>query len=191
MEDTAFIKPPEKIPFYLKIGLLISRMIVKKDLLAPRLLAWYPKAAIGSAALEALVAHGKGDLNKRILKLVRIQVSLSVACPFCIDMNSFEYKKDGLSEAEIKGLMDEGGFAIVASFSAKEKLALEYANLISQTPVVIPEEFIKKLKADFTEREIVILATTAAQVNYWARLLKALGVPAAGFSDSCSIKNRQ
>lgn len=191
MEDTAFIKPPEKIPFYLKIGLLISRMIVKKDLLAPRLLAWYPKAAIGSAALEALVAHGKGDLNKRILKLVRIQVSLRVACPFCIDMNSFEYKKDGLSEAEIKGLMDEGGFAMVASFSAKEKLALEYANLISQTPVVIPEEFIKKLKADFTEREIVILATTAAQVNYWARLLKALGVPAAGFSDSCSIKNRQ
>lgn len=191
MEDTAFIKPPEKIPFYLKIGLLISRMIVKKDLLAPRLLAWYPKAAIGSAALEALVAHGKGDLNKRILKLVRIQVSLSVACPFCINMNSFEYKKDGLSEAEIKGLMDEGGFAMVASFSAKEKLALEYANLISQTPVVIPEEFIKKLKADFTEREIVILATTAAQVNYWARLLKALGVPAAGFSDSCSIKNRQ
>ncbi|NLH46468.1 MAG: carboxymuconolactone decarboxylase family protein [Acholeplasmataceae bacterium] len=191
MEDTAFIKPPEKIPFYLKIGLLISRVIVKKDLLAPRLLAWYPKAAIGSAALEALVAHGKGDLNKRILKLVRIQVSLSVACPFCIDMNSFEYKNDGLSEAEIKGLMDEGGFAIVASFSAKEKLALEYANLISQTPVVIPEEFIKKLKADFTEREIVILATTAAQVNYWARLLKSLGVPPAGFSDSCSIKNRQ
>ena len=191
MEDTAFIKPPEKIPFYIKIGLLISRIIVKKDLLAPRLLAWYPKAAIGSAALEALVAHGKGDLNKRILKLVRIQVSLSVACPFCIDMNSFEYKKDGLSEAEIKGLMDESGFAMVASFSAKEKLALEYANLISQTPVVIPEEFIKKLKADFTEREIVILATTAAQVNYWARLLKSLGVPPAGFSDSCSIKNRQ
>jgi len=34
MESNAFIKPPEKIPFYLKIGLLISKMIVKKDLLA-------------------------------------------------------------------------------------------------------------------------------------------------------------
>ena len=30
MEANAFIKPPEKIPFYLKIGLLISRMITKK-----------------------------------------------------------------------------------------------------------------------------------------------------------------
>lgn len=191
MEANAFIKPPEKIPFYLKIGLLISRMITKKDLLAPKLLAWYPKAAIGSAALESLVAHGKGDLNKRILKLVRIQASLSVACPFCIDMNSFEYEKSDVSKAEIRGLTGEGGFATVDSFSAKEKLALEYAKLISQTPVDIPEEFIEKLKAEFTEREIVILSTTAAQVNYWARLLKSLGVPPAGFSDSCSIKNRQ
>ena len=191
MEDTAFIKPPAKIPFYLKIGLLISRMITKKDLLAPKLLAWYPKAAIGSAVLEALVAHGKEDLNKRILKLVRLQASLSVACPFCIDMNSFEYEKSDVSEAEIRGLTGEGGAETVASFSAKEKLALEYANLISQTPVVIPEGFIEKLKAEFTEREIVILATTAAQVNYWGRLLKALGVPPEGFSDSCSIKNRK
>ena len=191
MESNAFIKPPEKIPFYLKIGLLISRMITKKDLLAPKLLAWYPKAAIGSAVLESLVAHGKGDLNKRILKLVRIQASLSVACPFCIDMNSFEYEKSDVSEAEIRGLTGEGGFETVDSFSAKEKLALEYARLISQTPVDIPEEFMEKLKTEFTEREIVILSTTAAQVNYWARLLKSLGVQPAGFSDSCSIKNRK
>jgi hypothetical protein len=34
----------------------------------------------------------------------------------------------------------------------------------------------------------VILASTAAQVNYWARLLQALGVPPAGFSDRCEIK---
>ena len=191
MESNAFIKPPEKIPFYLQIGLLISRMVTKKDLLAPKLLAWYPKAAIGSAVLESLVAHGKGDLNKRILKLVRIQASLSVACPFCIDMNSFEYEKSDVSEEEIRGLTGEGGFKTVDSFSAKEKLALEYARLISQTQVDIPEEFMEKLKAEFTEREIVILSTTAAQVNYWARLLKSLGVPPAGFSDRCSIKNRQ
>jgi hypothetical protein len=43
-------------------------------------------------------------------------------------------------------------------------------------------------KANFTEREIVILASTAAQVNYWTRLLQALGVPPAGFSDHCDIR---
>lgn len=35
----------------------------------------------------------------------------------------------------------------------------------------------------FTRREIVILASTAAQVNYWARLNSALGVPSADFME--------
>ena len=32
-----------------------------------------------------------------------------------------------------------------------------------------------------------ILATTAAQVNYWARVIQALGVPPVGFTDSCPL----
>jgi len=46
------------------------------------------------------------------------------------------------------------------------------------------------MKTNFTKREIVILAGTAAQVNYWARLLQALGVPPAGFSDHCEMKTQ-
>lgn len=187
METNAYIKPPEKIPFYIKIGLIISKRITKKDLLAPKLLAWYPRVAISSAVLESLIAHGKKDLNERILKLVRIQASISIACSFCIDMNSFEYEKSGITEEEMHGLAGKIGLEQIDSFSEKERLAVEYAKLISQTPVDIPAEFIEKVKAEFTEREIVILSSTAAQVNYWARMLKSLGVPPAGFSDKCDI----
>jgi len=76
----------------------------------------------------------------------------------------------------------------IQSFSAKEILAIKYAKLISQTPVNITAEFMKKVKSEFTEREIVILSSTAAQVNYWARMLIALGVPPAGFSDKCDLR---
>jgi hypothetical protein len=34
---------------------------------------------------------------------------------------------------------------------------------------------------------MVIVASTAAQVNFWARLLQSLGVPPAGFSTECQI----
>jgi alkylhydroperoxidase family enzyme len=187
METNAYIKPPEKIPFYIKIGLIISKRVTKKDLLAPKLLAWYPRVAISSAVLESLIAHGKKDLNERILKLVRIQASISVACPFCVDMNSFEYEKSGITEEEMHGLAGKVELEQINSFSTKERLAIEYAKLISQTPVNIPTEFIEKVKAEFTEREIVILSSTAAQVNYWARMIKSLGVPPAGFSDKCNI----
>lgn len=187
MENKAFIKPPEKIPFYIRIGLLISKRITKKDLLAPKLLAWYPKVAISSGVLESLIANGRKDLNERMLKIIRIQASLSVGCPFCIDMNSFEYEKSGITEEEMQGLTGMADLDEIQTLSAKERLAVEYSKLISQTPMMITDEFMEKVKAEFTEREIVIISSTAAQVNYWARMLIALGVPPAGFSDKCDI----
>jgi alkylhydroperoxidase family enzyme len=70
----------------------------------------------------------------------------------------------------------------VPSLTGREILAINYAKLISQTPLKFPVDFISDLKDNFTEREIVIIASTAAQVNYWARLIQALGIPPAGFS---------
>ena len=189
IESTAFIKPPTKIPLLIKLGIIISNKVTKKELLAPKLLAWYPKVAFSSGVLESLVAHGDKDLNKRILKLVRVQVSITAACPFCVDMNSFEYEKEGVTEAEILSLVKRINPDEVETFSPKERLALKYALMITQTPVEVPESFVETLKTKFTEREIVILASTAAQVNYWARLLKSLGVPPAGFLDHCEFKN--
>ena len=183
----AFIGPPKKIPLYLRIGISLSKKVTKKDLLAPKLLAWYPKVAISSGILELMVAHGRKDLNVRLLKLIRVQASISVACPFCIDMNSYEYAKCGISEEEMRGITEKADLEEIDSFSMKERLAIEYARLISQTPVEISKEFMEEVKSSFTEREIVILSSTAAQVNYWARMLKGLGVPPEGFSDRCDL----
>jgi AhpD family alkylhydroperoxidase len=187
MDLKAYIEPPKRIPLLIKIGILISRRATKKDLLAPKLLAWYPKAAFSSGILEALVAHGKKDLDKRILKLVRIQASITTACPFCVDMNGFDYQRAGITDEEMAVLVNRTDLDNVETFSEKEKLTLRYATLISQTPLNISADFAQTLKAAFTDREIVILATTAAQVNYWARLLRSLGVPPAGFSETCQL----
>ncbi|NTV89777.1 MAG: carboxymuconolactone decarboxylase family protein [Clostridiales bacterium] len=184
----AFINPPGRIPILLKVGILISKRITGKDLLIARLLAWYPKTAIGSSVLESLVAHHDKDISDRILKLVRMQASFAVSCPFCVDMNSFEFEKQGITVEELEALQGNRNLQEVASFSEREILAMKYAGMISGSPLSFPLEFIEKLKKYFSEREIVILAGTAAQVNYWARLIQALGVPPAGFSDQCSLQ---
>jgi alkylhydroperoxidase family enzyme len=184
----AFIAPPKHIPFYLKIGIWISRKITGRDLLPAQLLAWYPKVAISSGIMEALVAHKAANLDKRILKLVRLRTSFTVACPFCIDMNYYDYDRYGITPEELAALQGRIEIEAVKTFSVREIIAMEYAVFISRAPLLFPQEFINKLKTNFTEREIVILASTAAQVNYWARLLQALGVPPAGFSDHCELK---
>lgn len=183
----AFIEPPKSIPFYLRIGIWISKKVTGRDLLPGKLLAWYPKTAISSGIMEALVAHQDKTLDNRILKLVRLRTSFTVACPFCIDMNSYDYDQFGITPEELSALQGRIDIAAVRTFSLREIMAMEYAVLISQTPLLFSPAFVDQLKANFTEREIVILAGTAAQVNYWARLLQAMGVPPAGFSDHCEI----
>ena len=180
-----FIDPPPKINVFLRLGIWISRRVTGREIIIAKLLAWYPKAALGSALLESLVAHHDKTISDRLLKLLRMQASFSSACPFCIDMNAFEYEKQGITKEEFFALKNDADLAAVESFTQKEKLALAYARLISQTPLVFPVEFIQTVKESFTEREIVIMASTAAQVNYWARLHSALGVPPAGFTDLC------
>ncbi len=183
----AFINPPEKIPFYIRIGIWISKKVTGKDMLPARILAWYPKAAIGSGVLESLVAHRDSKLDERILKIVRIQASFAAACDFCIDMNSYQFEEKNITMDELMALQGRKQIDEVKTFSQRESLAIQYAKLISQTPLQFPRIFVEELKQHFNEREIVILASTAAQVNYWARLIQALGIPPAGFTDQCKF----
>ncbi len=179
----AIIAPPARLPLWLRIGLWFTRRVTGKDLLPPRLLAWYPKAAFSSGVMEALVAHQDGALDARILKLVRMQASFTAACPFCIDMNSQQFTQYRITQDELAAIQGLKELIAVESFNPRERLALEYTRHISATPLKFPADLMDAVKANFSEREIVILASTAAQVNYWARLIQALGAPPAGFMD--------
>jgi len=177
----AFIEQPKRIPFVLRLGIWISEKITGKVMLPARILAWYPKAAIGSGMLESLVAHEDGQMDQRILKLIRMSASYAVACPFCVDMNSYAYHEVGITDEEANAL--RGDYESVQSFSEREKLAVTYTRLISQTPLKFHPDVVERVRSAFTEREFVILVTTAAQVNYWARVIQALGIPPAGFGE--------
>lgn len=184
--DKAYIEPPKKLPLFIRLGAWISKKVVKKDVMIPKLLAWYPKTAISSGIMESLVAHDDKEINKRILKIIRVQVSVMIACPFCIDMNAFEFDKAGLTIDEVNAIRN--GDYKFHSFSEKEQLVMEYVNIVTKTPVIIPEETVANLHKQFSERGIVIIASTIAQVNYWARLIRSLGIPVAGFGDICKIE---
>ncbi|MCG2786551.1 MAG: carboxymuconolactone decarboxylase family protein [Anaerolineae bacterium] len=180
---TAFIDPPSGVPLPLRLAILLAEKMTGRLMLPARILAWYPRAAIGSGLLESLVAHRDGRLDERMLKLVRMSASFATECPFCIDMNSYDYEKLGVTPDEVQALRGQSLLDEITSFSARERLAVRYARLVSQTPLKFDPQFIAQLKDNFTEREIVILASTAAQVNYWARLIQALGIPPAGFTE--------
>jgi alkylhydroperoxidase family enzyme len=153
----AFIDSPKRIPFYLRLGIWITKRVTGQELLPAKLLAWYPKAAISSGILEALVAHRDAHLDERMLKLVRLQASFAVACPFCIDMNSVEGAHARITPEELAALQGRSDVESVATFSVREKLAIEYTQLISRTPLSFSPAFIQKLVEHFSEREMVTI----------------------------------
>jgi alkylhydroperoxidase family enzyme len=69
-----------------------------------------------------------------------------------------------------------------ALFSETEKLVLEYADAMTQTPVEVPDALFAKLRGKFTDAQLVELTATLAWENYRARFDHAFGVEAEGFT---------
>jgi alkylhydroperoxidase family enzyme len=85
-----------------------------------------------------------------------------------------------LTPDELAAIQGTTALDSVPTLDDRERLAVEYARMASSTPLAFTPEFGARLTSSFTEREIVVLATTSAQVNYWARLIQALGAPPQG-----------
>lgn len=188
MTDALAIAPPDRIPWYLRPALWLTRRITGKDPLPARLLTHFPKAAIGAGIFEALTPHAPGDLDARTLAAARISASVVAGCPFCIDMNAATWRDAGFTETELRALLALDW----SPLTARERVAAELAAALSRTPVEVPPALGAELNVHFTARERVVLATTVAQVNYWSRFNQALGVPAAGFFDEsvCALPVR-
>src|SRR5262245_15820046 len=98
-----------------------------------------------------------------------------------MDINAAVGGKAGLSPAQIDAAL--GGEA-VGALSERERLALEYADRVSATPVDVSDELFAALRRQFSEREIVELTAHIAHESYNAKSNRPLRVDA---NDFCEI----
>lgn len=68
------------------------------------------------------------------------------------------------------------------AFSELEKLALDYAVALSNTPAEVPQELFDALRAQLSEKQLVELTGAIAFENYLARFNRGFAVEAFGFS---------
>lgn len=175
------VPEPPSVPWYLRPALWITRWVTGKDPLPARMLTYFPKAALGAGLFEVTAATGGKDLEGRTLAVARIVASLTSGCPFCLDMNAATWKRAGLSADELRLLLQAG--SELSSLGARESLAARYARSLSKSPAHVDPGLARELSSQFLPREVVVLATTIAQVNYWSRFCEGLGIPPAGFFD--------
>src|ERR1051325_5587058 len=98
-----------------------------------------------------------------------------------MDINAAVGGKRGLSQQKIDAAL---GLRDGAELSLRERLALDYADHVSATPVDVSDELFARLVAEFTEREIVELTATIAHENYNSKFNRPLRIEANNF---CAI----
>ena len=97
-----------------------------------------------------------------------------------MDINAAVGGKAGLSREQIEAAL---GVNEPGHLSERERVALEYADRVSATPVDVPDEFFAILKQLFSEREIVELTAQIAHENYNAKSNRPLRVEANNFCE--------
>ena len=95
----------------------------------------------------------------------------------------------GVTERQLQEI---GRYRESSAFSADERLVLDLAVQMSKTPVDVPAELLARVRARFSEAELVELAAAIAWEGYRARFNRVFGVSAVGFSEGavCALAER-
>lgn len=97
-----------------------------------------------------------------------------------MDIHAAVGGKEGLSREKIDAAL---GVKDCESLTERERVALEYADRVSAVPVDVPDDFYDRLRALFSEREIVELTAQIAHENYNAKSNRPLRVEANHFCE--------
>jgi alkylhydroperoxidase family enzyme len=78
-------------------------------------------------------------------------------------------------------LRDAANWRDSGRFSAEERLALDYAERMTTTGERVDDELFARLKAHFTEAQIVELTAAVALENFRSKFNPPLGIGSQGF----------
>jgi hypothetical protein len=100
-------------------------------------------------------SFNKGRVPHTIKEVIRVQLSRMAACSYWGNVRSASAKRLGLSEE----LLDEGidNYAVSERFSAADKLALRYSELMVTDPDAIDATFFDALRRHYSDEEIIEL----------------------------------
>ena len=157
-----------------------------KPMLEPlEIYAQIPGLLLGYAILEWATAQ-LGRVDTRLRCLAELKAATLTRCEYCIDLGSQAARLAGLSDEQLLALP---GYRESELFTDLEKLVLDYAVGMSQTPVDVPGALFANLQEHFDDAQIVELTHVIALENMRGRFNLALGIGAAGFSEGmvCAV----
>ncbi|MFS0855028.1 MULTISPECIES: carboxymuconolactone decarboxylase family protein [Paenibacillus] len=126
-------------------------------------------------AMMAMEQHISGQFEDKVLyELLKIRVSQINGCAFCLDMHAKDLLKLGDYADHILLL---SVWREVPLFTEKERVMLELAEAVTRiSDQGVPLELFEKVKAHFSDAELVDLILAINTINNWNRIAITTGM---------------
>ena len=148
-----------------------------------RMANWYTRRSYGrDTEIAGVMAHSPPNfrgygmfewfhersqgVDEKLKALAGTKAACLIGCEFCLDIGSHISREAGVTEEQLRSLH---AYRESPAFSPLERLVLEYAEEMCQTPVSISDELFARLREHFNEEQIVELTTAIAIENFRAR----------------------
>ena len=177
--------------------------IEEKHNMTTRMANWYTRRSYGrDTEIAGVMAHSKPNFrgygvfeffherskatDHKLLALAGTKAACMIGCEFCLDIGSHISRKAGVTEEQLRQLH---AYRDSPVFSLQERLVLEYAEEMCQTPVSISDELFARLAEQFSEEQLIELTTAIAIENFRARFNSAMDITPAGFTEGmyCAV----
>ena len=124
-------------------------------------------------------------LDRGLKDLAVMAAAASIGCAWCMDFGYWESTMRHKVPAEKIRAVPHWRDSDV--FTELERLVLEYAEAMTDTPPSVTDEMVARLTTHLSEAELVELTAIVAVENLRSRINSALGLTAQGFKDRCEL----
>ena len=117
-------------------------------------------------ALETFVR--RSGLEGSLIDLVKTRASQINRCAYCIDMHTKDARAAGENEQRLYAL---DAWRETPFYSERERAALEWTEELTRiSESTVPDELYERVRAHFSEEELVSLTLAVVAINGWNRI---------------------
>jgi len=138
-----------------------------------------------SYALFELGVERWRALDRGLKDLAVMAAATSIGCAWCVDFGYWE--ATAKHEVPAEKIRAVPGWLDSHVFNGLERLVLEYAEAMTDTPPSVTDEMVERLRAQLSDAQLVELTAIVAVENLRSRINSALGLTAQGFKDRCEM----
>lgn len=176
------LDPPQTLSYR------IAQFFIRRnfgDMLDPfRAMAHNMPVAQAVGKLEQSVAGWK-TLDVQIRDLADLAAAVKVGCPWCMDFGYWVMHGHGIPREKIEAVPRWRESKL---FNPLERLVMEYAEAMTETPPTVTDALVDKLRAHLNEAQFVELTIIVCLENQRSRFNAAVGLTRQGFKDRCELR---